>query len=242
MAIKSLAQTLKDLATGIKNTVTGVTGSNATLTITKGDGTTSTVTVNNVVNATNATKATQDSAGQRINTTYIKGLSISNNALIYTKGNGTTGNVDLIPAGIIQMFAGNTIPAGWLLCDGSAVSRTDYAKLFSAIGTTWGAGDGSTTFNLPNTIGRFAEGAATSGSYKSAGLPNITGSFKMTRVNAKDISTGAFSHIWNETNSNYNTGEKGITVSFNASKSNAIYGNSDTVQPPALTMLPIIKY
>ena len=104
-------------------------------------------------NAATATKATQDSAGQQINTTYIKGLSISNNALIYTKGNGTTGNVDLIPAGTVQMFAGNTIPAGWLLCDGSAVSRTDYAKLFSAIGTTWGAGDGSTTFNLPNSIG-----------------------------------------------------------------------------------------
>ena len=74
-----------------------------------------------------------------------------------------------VPAGTMQMFAGNTIPAGWLLCDGSAVSRTDYAKLFSAIGTTWGTGDGSTTFNLPNSIGRFAEGAATSGSYKSAG-------------------------------------------------------------------------
>lgn len=56
MAIKSLAQTLKDLATGIKNTVTGVTGSNATLTITKGNGTTSTVTVNNVATATNADK------------------------------------------------------------------------------------------------------------------------------------------------------------------------------------------
>ena len=76
-------------------------------------------------NAATATKATQDSAGQQINTTYIKGLSISNNALIYTKGNGTTGNVDLIPAGTVQMFAGKTIPAGWLLCDGSAVSRTD---------------------------------------------------------------------------------------------------------------------
>ena len=56
MAIKSLAQTLKDLATGIKNTITGVTGSNATLTITKGNGTTNTVTVNNVANATNADK------------------------------------------------------------------------------------------------------------------------------------------------------------------------------------------
>ena len=93
MAIKSLAQTLKDLATGIKNTITGITGSNATLTITKGNGTTSTVTVNNVANATNATKAKQDSAGQQINTTYIKGLSISGKTITYTKGDGTTGTM-----------------------------------------------------------------------------------------------------------------------------------------------------
>lgn len=73
--------------------VKGVTGSNATLTITKGNGTTSAVTVNNVANATNATKATQDSTGQPINTTYIKGLSASNATLTYTKGNGTTGTV-----------------------------------------------------------------------------------------------------------------------------------------------------
>ena len=90
MVIKSLAQTLKDLATGIKNTITGVTGSNATLTIIKGNGTTSTVTVNNVANAT---KATQDSAGQQINTTYIKGLSISGKTITYTKGDGTTGTI-----------------------------------------------------------------------------------------------------------------------------------------------------
>ena len=93
MAIKSLAQTLKDLATGIKNTITDITGSNATLTITKGNGTTSIVTVNNVENATNATKAKQDSAGQQINTTYIKGLSVSGKTITYTKGNGTTGTI-----------------------------------------------------------------------------------------------------------------------------------------------------
>lgn len=89
MAIKSLAQTLKDLATGIKNTITDVTGSNATLTIIKGNGTTNTVTINNVANATNATKATQDSTGQQINTTYIKELSISGKTITYTKGDGS---------------------------------------------------------------------------------------------------------------------------------------------------------
>ncbi|MBQ3785019.1 MAG: tail fiber protein [Alphaproteobacteria bacterium] len=55
-----------------------------------------------------------------------------------------------VPPGIIVPFAGSVIPAGFLLCDGSAVSRTDYADLFNAIGTTYGDGDGSTTFNLPN--------------------------------------------------------------------------------------------
>lgn len=58
------------------------------------------------------------------------------------------------PPGSIQMYAGSTAPQGWLLCDGSAVSRSTYAALFAAIGTTFGTGDGSTTFNLPNLKGR----------------------------------------------------------------------------------------
>ena len=58
------------------------------------------------------------------------------------------------PVGVITAYAGDTAPNGWLLCDGSAVSRTTYANLFSVIGTKCGAGDGSTTFNLPNIKGR----------------------------------------------------------------------------------------
>ena len=150
-----------------------------------------------------------------------------------------------VPAGTMQMFAGNTIPAGWLLCDGSAVSRTDYAKLFSAIGTTWGAGDGSTTFNLPNSIGRFAEGAATSGSYHEAGLPNITGNFhSRSYSDAATHSNGAFRCEIYTTNQQImpGSGEGSSQYTFDASRSSTIYGNSTTVQPPALTMLPIIKY
>lgn len=55
----------------------------------------------------------------------------------------------VVPAGIVSAFAGTTPPSGWLKCDGSAISRERYADLFAAIGTTYGAGDGSTTFNLP---------------------------------------------------------------------------------------------
>ena len=64
-------------------------------------------------------------------------------------------------AGMIQMFAGSTAPAGWLICDGSAVSRTTYATLFAVIETTYGTGDGSTTFNLPDLRGRVAVGVGT---------------------------------------------------------------------------------
>lgn len=62
------------------------------------------------------------------------------------------------PAGSISMYAGSTAPTGYLLCDGSAVSRTTYSALFTAIGTAYGAGDGSTTFNVPNLKGRVPVG------------------------------------------------------------------------------------
>lgn len=60
--------------------------------------------------------------------------------------------------GMIAFFGANTVPDGWLKADGSAVSRTTYASLFSYIGTTFGAGDGSTTFNLPDVRGEFIRG------------------------------------------------------------------------------------
>jgi microcystin-dependent protein len=65
----------------------------------------------------------------------------------------------LLPAGAVQAFAMNSAPAGWLEADGSNVNRTTYAALFSAISTTYGAGDGSTTFTLPNLRGIFVRGS-----------------------------------------------------------------------------------
>lgn len=60
--------------------------------------------------------------------------------------------------GEIRGFAGPTLPTGWLLCDGSVVGRTTYSDLFSIIGTNWGAGNGSTTFGIPNLQGKFPIG------------------------------------------------------------------------------------
>lgn len=161
--------------------------------------------------------------------------------------------------GAVVAFAGSTTPQGWLLCDGSAVSRTDYAALYAVIGTTYGAGDGSTTFNLPNLVDKFVEGSATAGTVKSAGLPNITGRLcsknDINNVTNKDqfladkLSevSGVFSvEGWGTKYSmdqpSKVTGYGYDALNFNASKSNPIYGKSDTVQPPALTMRYIIKY
>ena len=66
------------------------------------------------------------------------------------------------PAGIVMPFAGSTAPQGYLLCDGSAVSRDTYSALFTAIGTTYGSGDGSTTFNVPDLSGRVVLGVSQS--------------------------------------------------------------------------------
>ena len=64
----------------------------------------------------------------------------------------------MVPSGAVLYFAGRTAPAGWLKANGAAVSRTAYAALFAAIGTTYGAGDGRTTFNLPDLRGEFIRG------------------------------------------------------------------------------------
>ncbi len=63
-----------------------------------------------------------------------------------------------VPIGAIVSFAGTSSPAGWMLCYGQAVSRSTYSSLFAAIGTSFGAGDGSTTFNLPDCRGRVEAG------------------------------------------------------------------------------------
>ena len=99
------------------------------------------------------------------NFTTISASSLSNtttnyNSVVY---NTTTGQLaynaaSLTPAGVIQQYAGSSAPAGYLLCDGSAVSRTTYTGLFTVLGTTYGSGDGSTTFNLPNLKGRIPVG------------------------------------------------------------------------------------
>jgi microcystin-dependent protein len=89
-------------------------------------------------------------------------------------------SVPAVPVGSMQAFAGSSAPTGWLLCDGTAVSRTTYSNLFSVISTTYGVGDGSTTFGLPDMRGRVPMGAGTGNQLNASGSGAITGGTGMT--------------------------------------------------------------
>lgn len=97
---------------------------------------------------------------------------ISNGTGIFTvrgvSGGGGSGTL----TGEVRMYAGGTVPSGWLLCQGQAISRTTYAALFFAIGTAYGTGDGSTTFNLPDARGRSPIG---SGRMNGTGTDRVLG-------------------------------------------------------------------
>lgn len=141
-------------------------------------------------------------------------------------------------------FAGNIIPNGFLLCNGNLISRTKYSKLFSVIGIIYGEGDGETTFALPNLVGRFLQGGdgTNIGTEMDAGLPNITGNAgRLTRTVATDV--GCLRTV----KSGNGPGGSSTSVYYyemylDASKSSSIYGNSETVQPPAIICNYLIKY
>lgn len=221
--------------------------SGASVTVTNGAGESSNYTVDYVNHATHANSATNadqathaDNLGGYPASNYVRSVNgVNANA----NGNVQLGNLGVI-TGEIKWFAFNTAPDGYLVCNGKNVSRKKYANLFAKIGTTYGSGDGSTTFTLPNLIDKFAQGSTRAGTYKSAGLPNITGSFKSLNGGDNASPRGSFSDAGRAFYCRYYTDQwdHGRNIKFNASSSSSIYGNSETVQPPAVTLLPCIKY
>ena len=154
----------------------------------------------------------------------------------------------LLPTGSVIFVHATDVPQGLLLCNGAAVSRTKYAKLFSVIGTKYGSGDGSSTFNLPNLNGRVLQATSNIGDvgkFLEAQLPNITGWLPhVISDNAPTGYTGVFkessfiAQTWGA-----NDGTKSIgwmRPSFNAGADNALYGGSK-VQPSALQLLACIR-
>ena len=103
-------------------------------------------------------------------------------------GQGGTGLTSL--TGQIIMYGGTSAPSGWLACNGTAVSRTTYSTLFGIIGTTYGVGDSSTTFNLPNLVSKFARGSATPGTGAGSDTVTITANNLPSHTHAAGTLTG----------------------------------------------------
>lgn len=106
--------------------------------------------------------------GTQIHKTSSAGLDV-------VTGKLKEGGNSLIPPGVVVPYGGASAPGGWLLCYGQAVSRTTYADLFSAISDTYGTGDGSTTFNIPDLRGRVIAGQDDMGGSSADRLTNQTG-------------------------------------------------------------------
>lgn len=146
-----------------------------------------------------------------------------------------------LPVGAIIAVGSNTTPEGFLYCNGASLSPAAYPELCAVIGGTYG-GDGLTSFKLPDFRGRWMQGNDTAGRVLGAGLPNITGTFSGS-ASGTYAANGALSlqvawgKGWGDAN-----GNNYFQLTFDASRSNPIYGASGTVQPPSLTVRYCIKY
>ncbi len=159
------------------------------------------------------------------------------------------------PVGSVQMYAGSSAPSGWISCDGTAISRTTYAALFAIVGTTYGVGDGSTTFNLPDLQGRIPVGSGAGSGLTSRTL-GATGGEETHALSVGEmpahshnleVSTDAGSDP--EPDGNYLAATSEDT--YNASSTSSAYlngmtsagsGTAHNVMQPFLVLGYIIKY
>jgi microcystin-dependent protein len=156
-----------------------------------------------------------------------------------------------MPTGTITAFGAATAPTGWVLCDGSAISRSTNAALFALIGTTYGVGNGSTTFNVPDLRQRFPMGKAASGTGSTLGgtggtidhvhdLDSATSHAKITATsNQIGVDRKAVSFTDDATFTA--TGNLVAVSSTARTTATVLGGDSDTANPPFQTVNFIIK-
>ena len=139
----------------------------------------------------------------------------------------------IVPAGSIYWYAKNDIPDGFLKCDGAAISRTLYARLFSVIGTSFGGGDGNTTFSLPNLQAMFIRGSGAQSGYSAT-------------FGVKQFATSIPGYVSKQIILEVYNADKANTAFFDSlSQSSAVSSKQNysyDVRPYNIALTPIIKY
>jgi microcystin-dependent protein len=140
------------------------------------------------------------------------------------------------PTGGLIMWSTSTAPTGWLLCAGAAVSRTTYAGLFAVIGTNFGVGDGSTTFNLPNYVNKFPFGA------NATTTASVTGSIATTVLTVTAVGSGTLAVGQELTGTGITSGTR-IIAFGTGSGGNGTYtlNISQTVSSTTITANPAVS-
>jgi phage-related tail fiber protein len=172
---------------------------------------------------------------------------VVDNAGALAAANLTNAPNPILP-GTIAYVGMNSTPTGWLKANGAAVSRTTYAALFSAIGTTYGTGDGSTTFNLPDLRGEFPRGfddgrgvdsGRAIGSAQGDAIRNIVGGFTGNSGSYGEFggATGAFSNTGNRKQMDTNWASGGL--GFDASR---VVPTASENRPRNIALLACIKF
>ena len=189
-------------------------------------------------------KGNQDTSGNAATATKLQNAACINGIPF----DGSK-NINTTPAGAVQFFAMDTAPVGWLKANGAAVSRTSYTSLYAAIGTRFGAGDGKTTFNLPDLRGEFLraydEGRGVDdgrqlGTTQSDTVQRMTGEIGDITFVGKDYSAGVFSR------ENASTAKIGtvtpLTLNFKVKFDNAaVARTSAETRPRNIALLACIK-
>ena len=192
----------------------------------------------------------------------------SNKAYVDAQVAGIPAATDLTPAGTIIYSARSTAPTGYLHANGAAISRTTFATLFAAIGTTYGAGNGSTTFNVPDlrgeflrgldsgkgidsgrTLGSVQNGQNASHSHSVSGTTStasLTGSFRPGNHQAANLATGVFSDGGNVGGLEGHDANNGRQINFNANHNHSFSATTSTsgaaeARPRNVALLPCIK-
>ena len=245
--------------TALNTANTAISTANAASTTANGIASTANTALTNSTNAVN-TANTANSTANTANSTANTANSTANSALSTANAATSTANTALStaqalnPTGMVIWVAMSSAPTGFIKANGAAVSRTTYSALFAAIGTTFGAGDGSTTFNVPDLRGEFVRGWDDSrgvdsgrsfGSFQSWAIQNITGSIARIAETFIQSSFSATSALYRSstgpssglTPNQPDTSESG-TLAFDASRN---VQTANETRPRNVALLACIK-